>query len=81
MTGKKYSFATTILGANILNDEDEEYNQQVTYSLMHQLSVKVALREWGDEARSRKETLQLSIYQMHSSKRESKMQRTASSSA
>ena len=61
MTGKKYSFATTILGAKMLEDEDEEYNQQVACSFMQQLSVKAALREWGDEARvaGEKETAQL----------------------
>ena len=61
MTGKKYSFATTILGARMLGDEAFEYNQVVSYSFMQQLSVKAALREWGDEARvaGEKETSQL----------------------
>ena len=61
MTGKKYSFATTILGARMLGDKAFEYNQVVSYSFMQQLSVKAALREWGDEARvvGEKETSQL----------------------
>jgi hypothetical protein len=45
MTGKKYSFATTILGARMLGDKAYEYNQGVSYSFMQQLSVKAALRE------------------------------------
>jgi hypothetical protein len=44
MTGKKYSFATMILGARML-DEAYEYNQGVSSSFMQQLSVKAALRE------------------------------------
>ena len=61
MTGKKYSFATTILGARMLGNKAFEYNQVVSYSFMQQLSVKAALREWGDEARvaGEKETSQL----------------------
>jgi hypothetical protein len=61
MTGKKYSFATTILGAGMLGGKAYEYNQVVSYSFMQQLSLKAALREWGDEARvqDEKETLQL----------------------
>jgi hypothetical protein len=50
MTGKKYSFATTVLGSNMLGDEAYEYNQEVTYSFMQQLSVKAALTKWGDDA-------------------------------
>ena len=34
MTGKKYSFATNILVAKMLDDKDEEYNQQVAYSFI-----------------------------------------------
>ena len=61
MTGKKYSFATTTLGARMLGEEAYEYDQVVSYSFMQQLSVKAALREWGDEARvaGEKETSQL----------------------
>ena len=61
MTGKKYSFTTTVLGAKMLSDESYDYNQQVAYSFMQQLSVKAALREWGDDARvaGEKEILQL----------------------
>jgi len=63
MTGKKYSFATTILGARMLGNTAFEYNQVVSYSFMQQLSVKAALREWGDEARvaGEKETSQLHL--------------------
>jgi len=61
MTGRKYSFATTILGARMLGDKAFEYNQVVSYSFMQQLSMKAALREWGDEVRvaGEKETSQL----------------------
>ena len=61
MTGKTYSFATTVLGAKMLSDESYDYNQQVAYSFMQQLSVKAALREWGDKAQvaSEKEVSQL----------------------
>ena len=50
MTGKKYSFATTAHGSNMLDDEAYEYNQVVTYSFMQQLSVKTAIKQWGDDA-------------------------------
>jgi hypothetical protein len=45
----------------MLGDEAFEYNQVVSYSFMQQLSVKAALRQWGDEARvaGEKETSQL----------------------
>jgi len=61
MTGKKYSFATTMLGARMLGNKAFECNQVVSYSFMQQLSVKAALREWGNEARAadEKETSQL----------------------
>jgi hypothetical protein len=61
MTGKKYSFATTVLGGTMLGDEAYEYNQRVAYSFMQQLSVKAALKQWGDNARvaGEKETSQL----------------------
>ena len=50
MTGKKYSFATTVLGSNMLGDEAYKYNQVVTYSFMQQLSAKAAIKQWGDDA-------------------------------
>jgi len=45
----------------MLGNEAFEYKQVVSYSFMQQLSVKAALREWGDEARvaGEKETSQL----------------------
>jgi hypothetical protein len=43
MTGKKYSFATTILGARMLGDKAFEYNQVVSYSFMQQLAVCVCV--------------------------------------
>ena len=52
MKGKKYSFATTAHGSNMLDDKAYEYNQVVTYSFMQQLSVKAGLKEWGDDARA-----------------------------
>ena len=51
MTGKKYSFATTVLGGTMLGNEAYEYNQGVANSFMQQLSVKAALKQWGDDAR------------------------------
>ena len=62
MRGKKYSFATTAYGSNMLCDEAYEYNKVVTYSLMQQLSVKTAIKEWGDNAiaAGEKEVSQLS---------------------
>ena len=61
MTGKKYPFATTVLGGRILGDEAYEYNPVVSYSFMQQLSLKIALNQWGDDARvaGEKETNQL----------------------
>ncbi len=50
-SGKLYSFATTALGTRILDDVDYSYNQLVVFSLMQQLSVKTAFREWGDNAK------------------------------
>jgi hypothetical protein len=50
MTGKKYAFATTVLGTKMLEDESYRYNQQVAFSFMQQLSVKAAIKEWGQDA-------------------------------
>ncbi len=49
--GKSYSFATTALGTRMLDDVDYSYNQSVAFSFVQQLSVKAALREWGDDAK------------------------------
>ncbi len=51
-SGKTYSFATTVLGMKMLDDVAYGYNQSVMFSFMQQLSVKSALREWGDNARA-----------------------------
>jgi hypothetical protein len=61
MSGKKYSFATTVLGGRMLDDKSYEYNQEVAYNFMQQLSVKAALKQWGNDARvaGEKETSQL----------------------
>jgi hypothetical protein len=51
-SGKKYSFATTVLGTKMLDNVAYGYNQPVVFSFMQQLLVKSALREWGDNARA-----------------------------
>ncbi len=51
-SGKTYSFATTVLGTKMLDNGDYGYNQSVAFSFMQQLSVKSALRQWGDVARA-----------------------------
>ena len=51
-SGKTYSFATMVLGTKMLDDVAYGYNQSVAFSFMQQLSVKSALREWGDDARA-----------------------------
>ncbi len=51
-SGKTYSFATTVLGTKMLDNAAYGYNQSVAFSFMQQLSVKSALREWGDDARA-----------------------------
>jgi hypothetical protein len=60
-SGKTYSFATKVLGTNMLDDVAYGYNQSVVFSFMQQLLVKSALREWGDDARAagKKEVNQL----------------------
>jgi hypothetical protein len=60
-SGKLYSFATMALGTRMLDDVDYSYNQSVAFSFMQQLSVKAALREWGDDAKvaDEKEVIQL----------------------
>jgi hypothetical protein len=50
VSGKLSSFATTSLGTRMLDDVDYSYNQLVAFSSTEQLSVKAALREWGDNA-------------------------------
>jgi hypothetical protein len=51
-SGKTYSFATTVLGTKMLDNGAYGYNQSVAFSFMQQLSVKSALREWGEDARA-----------------------------
>ncbi len=51
-SGKTYSFATTVLGTKVPDNCAYGYNQSVAFSFMQQLSVKSALREWGDNARA-----------------------------
>jgi hypothetical protein len=51
VSGKLSSFATTALGTRMLDNVDYSYNQLVAFSSMEQLSVKAALREWGDNAK------------------------------
>jgi hypothetical protein len=48
---KLYSFATMALGTRMLDDVHYSYNQLVAFSFMQQLSVKAALREWGNNAK------------------------------
>ncbi len=51
VSGKSSVFANTALGTRMLDDVDYSYNQSVAFSSMKQLSVKAALREWGDNAK------------------------------
>jgi hypothetical protein len=51
VSGKSSPFATMALGTRMLDDVDYSYNQLVAFSSMQQLSVKAALREWGDNAK------------------------------
>jgi hypothetical protein len=62
VSGKSSSFATTALGTRMLDDVDYSYNQLVAFSSMEQLSVKAALREWGDNA---KVTGEKEVNQLH----------------
>jgi hypothetical protein len=41
-----------VLGTRMLDDDVYSYNQSMVFSFMQQLSVKAALREWGDDARA-----------------------------
>jgi len=50
MTGKKYAYATTVLGTKMLEVKVYRYNQQVAFSFMQQLPVKAAIKEWGNDA-------------------------------
>ena len=61
MTGKKYAYATTVLGTKMLADKLYRYNQQVAISFMQQLSVRAVIKEWGHDAvvASEKEANQL----------------------
>ncbi len=51
-SGKTYSIATMVLGTRMLDNVVYSYNQSVALSFMQQLSVKAALREWGDNAKA-----------------------------
>jgi hypothetical protein len=61
-SGKMYSFATTVFGTKMLDNVAYGYNQSVALSFMQQLSVKSALREWGDDERAAGET---EVNQLH----------------
>ena len=50
MTGQKYSFATTQLGKSFLQDGTYQCDQVVAFAFMQQLSLKAALKQWGDDA-------------------------------
>ncbi len=41
-----------VLGTKMLDDVAYGYNQSMVCSFMQQLSVRSALREWGDDARA-----------------------------
>jgi hypothetical protein len=45
MSGKKYSYATTKLGTKMLKYDVYDYNKQLAFSFMQQLSVKAAIRK------------------------------------
>ncbi len=51
-SGKTYSFATAVLVTRMLDNVVYSYNQSVALSFMQQLSLKAALREWGDDAKT-----------------------------
>jgi hypothetical protein len=61
MTGQKYSFATTQLGKSFLNDGTYQCDPVVAFAFMQQMSLKAALKQWGDDAEVAgiKETSQL----------------------
>ncbi len=51
-SGKTYSFATMVIGTRLLDNVVYSYNQSMALSFMQQLSVKAALREWGDDVKA-----------------------------
>ena len=55
MSGKKYAFVAmetlmTNEGLLFCNDEAYQYNAEVAYTFMQQLSLKAALKQWGTNA-------------------------------
>ena len=55
MSGKKYAFAAMELlmtdeGLSFCNDEAYQYDAEVAYTFMQQLSLKAALKQWGTDA-------------------------------
>jgi hypothetical protein len=55
MSGKKYAFAAmetlmTDEGLLFCNDEAYQYDAEVAYTFMQQLSLKAALKQWGTDA-------------------------------
>ncbi len=48
--GKRYSIATTQLGTTYLKDETYQQDPLVAFAFLQQLSMKVALKQWGSEA-------------------------------
>jgi hypothetical protein len=66
MSGKKYSYATTVLEPTIHPDahiwKDSEISQQVVAAIMTQLSMKAGLKQWGKQAR---DACVAEMYQLH----------------
>ena len=62
MQGKKYLFATTVLGRSLLDDDNYNYDPMVAFAFTQQLLLKAVLKQWESEAelaRSKEATSQL----------------------
>ena len=47
---KSYAFATTQLGRSLLEDEEYQHDPKLAFCFMEQMSVKAALKKWGNDA-------------------------------
>ena len=50
MQGKKYLFATTVMGKSLLYNVNYHHDQIVAFAFMQHLLWKAALKQWGSEA-------------------------------
>ena len=48
--GKKYLFAVTQLGQQLMKENEEEFTPEAMYCFMEQLSVNAAIKKWGKSA-------------------------------